>query len=114
MGDARLSSKARQSIEDATNVKFVSAASIWEIAIKVSLGILTLAKSFDLFIPTQLRHNGFTVLPIEVAHCAAISTLPFHHRDPFDRLLIAQSLTEGIPVVGMDTAFDAYAVQRIW
>jgi len=114
MGDARLSVKARQAIDDIANLKLVSAASIWEIAIKVSLGKLTLSEPFDPFIPRQIKQNGFGILSIDISHSATLTALPFHHRDPFDRMLIAQSLVEQIPVVGMDTAFDAYAVQRIW
>jgi len=61
-----------------------------------------------------LDDNGFTVLPIERAHIAQVVTLPSHHRDPFDRLIIAQSLTEATPIVSADAVFDAYGVQRFW
>jgi len=99
---------ARALIEDEKNRKFISVASLWEIAIKFSIGKLSLSAPFDQLIPQQLSLNGFELLPIEIAHLATVAALPFHHRDPFDRLLIAQAMTEKIPVVSSDSAFDAY------
>ena len=90
----------------------LSVVSLWEIAIKVSTGKMTLPKPFKIFIPEQLQQNEITVLPIETDHLTYVTTLPFHHRDPFDRLLIAQSIVEGIPIVSMDAAFDPYKVDR--
>ncbi len=113
-GNPNLSSNARSLIEDVTNDKFVSPASLWEIAIKFSLGRLPLSAPFDVLIPEQMSINGFELLPMEIEHIAAVATLPHHHRDPFDRLLAAQSLVEQMPVVGIDTAFDAYGVNRLW
>lgn len=92
----------------------ISTASLWEIALKSSLGKLTLTQPFEIFIPQQLELNIITILPIELAHLAIISTLPFHHRDPFDRLLIAQAIVEQLPLVSADAAFDAYAIERRW
>jgi PIN domain nuclease of toxin-antitoxin system len=109
----RLSARAKTLLESDAEL-LLSAASLWEIAIKVSLGKLTLAQSFDTFLPEQLTKNGVEVLPISLAHLAAVAALPFRHRDPFDRLLIAQASVERAPVVSGDAAFDAYAVQRIW
>jgi PIN domain nuclease of toxin-antitoxin system len=82
-------------------------------AIKLSLGKLALAQSFEELIPQQIQLNGIEVLAIEVEHLAAVAKLPFHHRDPFDRLLIAQAMVEQIPIVGAGQ-FDAYAVKRLW
>jgi PIN domain nuclease of toxin-antitoxin system len=109
-----LSVPARTLIEDSTNAIFLSIASVWEMAIKVSLGKLTLSQPFDLFIPNQLLLNDITLLDITVSHTLRVAMLPFHHRDPFDRLLIAQSLVENMPIVSVDSVFDAYGVSRIW
>ena len=114
LDDSRLSEKARISIIDTDDRVYVSPASIWEIAIKISIGKYTLPEPFAAFCDRQLRDNDFTLLPITVPQTERIITLPFHHRDPFDRLIIAQSLVEAIPVVSSDTMFDAYGVDRIW
>jgi len=108
MGSALLSADTRALIEDEKNRKFISVASLWEIAIKSSIGKLSLSAPFDQLIPQQLSLNGFELLPIEVSHLAAVTTLPFHHRDPFDRVLIAQALAENMPIVSSDPAFDTY------
>ncbi|SRR6266404_1402361 len=89
IGDNTLSRTARTLIEDESNEKFFSIASLWEIAIKVSIGKLTLTAPFDDIFPDQLAKNGIDVLTITPAHASAVTNLPFHHRDPFDRLLIA-------------------------
>ena len=116
-GNPQFSPNARQLIEDVANLSYVSIASIWEIAIKVSLGKLHLDQPFDILIPQQLQLNGFAELSITVAHAAQIAVLPFpsdNHRDPFDRLLIAQALSEHMPIISRDHAFDAYGVTRLW
>jgi PIN domain nuclease of toxin-antitoxin system len=113
-GNPRLSARARALIEDINNDKFISKASLWEMAIKVSIGKLTLADRFDKLIPQQIALNGFELLNIEMEHVCVVSDLPFHHRDPFDRLLIAQSMSEQFPIVGNDSKFDDYQVQRLW
>jgi PIN domain nuclease of toxin-antitoxin system len=114
MGSSNLSPSARAMIEDEANESFLSVASLWEMAIKVSLGKLTLSAPFDALIPQQLASNGIELLGIQVAHASVVSALPFHHRDPFDRLIIAQAQVERMPIAGADTAFDAYGVQRLW
>ena len=114
MGSPNLSPAARALVEDGANERFLSVASLWEMAIKVSIGRLTLSAPYDVLIPDQLSLNGIELLGIEVAHAAAVSTLPFHHRDPFDRLLIAQALVEGMSVISIDAAFDSYSVKRLW
>ena len=89
-----LSSNAKKLIENINNERLLSIASIWEIAIKVSLGKLELAKPFEEFIAQQLKQNFIELLPIKMPQLAKVIKLPFHHRDPFDRLIISQSLTE--------------------
>ena len=113
-GSANLSVSARSLIEDAANEKFVSIVSIWETAIKVSIGKLSLAAPFDVLFPRQLEINGFALLPVKVAHTSVVASLPFHHRDPFDRLLIAQAMAENMTLVSLDGAFADYAVTRLW
>ena len=110
----RLPASARRLIKDLDNQLLFSAASLWEIAIKVSLGKLTLAQPFDQFIPRQLQLNQMEVLAIELPHVAAVAAMPFHHRDPFDRLMAAQCQIEDFPIVSADPAFDAYSIRRIW
>jgi PIN domain nuclease of toxin-antitoxin system len=113
-GNSRLSSDARSLIEDTANDKFVSIVSLWEIALKFSLGKLNLTDDFDVLFPNQLRINGFEELAIETKHFYEIVKMPFHHRDPFDRLIIAQAISEKMSVISIDTAFDDYTVSRFW
>jgi PIN domain nuclease of toxin-antitoxin system len=114
IGSPQLSGTARALIEDVTNEKFLSLCSLWEMAIKVSLGKLALAVPFNLLIPNQLIINGIKPLYIGIEHTTVIASLPFHHRDPFDRLLIAQAMTEKMPIISIDAAFDDYPVTRVW
>ena len=93
---------------------WVSMASLWEIAIKVSIGKLTISGPIEEFIPQQVAANDIEILPIEFSHIIAIASLPFHHRDPFDRLLIAQSLIENVAIVSADSTFDSYGIHREW
>ncbi len=113
-GDSSMSKKARNLVKDKENRAFLSVGSLWEIAIKVSLGKLELTESFDKLIPEQLEENGIELLNINVNHAAMVSKLPFHHRDPFDRLLIAQAKVEQFPIISADTIFDVYKVERVW
>ena len=113
-GIAKLSPHARELIEDQANAKVVSAASLWEMAIKISLGRLRLAKPFEELIPRQMELNGFGLLPFRISHIARVIPLPFHHRDPFDRIIVAQCLAEGLSLVSLDPAFDKYSVRRLW
>ena len=110
----KLSSTARVLIEDVTNRVYLSVASLWEMEIKISLGKPRLAQPFEILLPQQLNLNHIDLLEITVEHAAAVATLPFHHRDPFDRLLIAQAKSETVPIVGSDAAFDAYPITRLW
>ena len=109
-----LSRKARSAIGSGRNECFVSIASGWEIAIKVSLGSLRVEGALDRFLPEQMAANGFQPLSIELKHAARVATLPFHHRDPFDRLLIAQALEEELAIVTADPVFVEYGVKRVW
>lgn len=110
----KLSDKARRFIADLENEILLSVASLWEIAIKTSLGKLELMLPFERLIPQQLEQNAITVLPIEIRHLSAIIDLAFYHRDPFDRLIIAQGLAEHLPVITKDAAFGLYPIQVIW
>ena len=114
LGDPRLSAAARALIDDPAHDKWVSPASYWEIAIKIRLGKYTLPSEYEDFMEKAIAGNGFEVLPVELKHTAVLTTLPLHHRDPFDRLIIAQAMVEDISVVSSDDAFDAYPVRRLW
>jgi PIN domain nuclease of toxin-antitoxin system len=83
-------------------------------AIKLSLGRLHLGRPFEDLIPEQMRLNGIQLLGIELEHVTPVTTLPFHHRDPFDRLIVAQAMVEHMPIVSADPAFDAYSIERLW
>ncbi|HWK88574.1 MAG TPA: type II toxin-antitoxin system VapC family toxin [Longimicrobium sp.] len=113
-GDERLSTRARGLIEASENAVFVSAAGLWEIAIKHGLGKLSLDRPFAELIPEQLARQQIGVLPIELPHLAEFVRLPLHHRDPFDRLIVAQVRVEDMPIIGVDPAMDSYGIQRIW
>jgi len=92
----------------------ISAACLWEIAIKFSIGKLSLPDSFGNFIPAQIQRNDIEILPVALPHLEKVSALPFHHKDPLDRLIIAQSMVENLPVVSSDAVFDSYGIERIW
>ena len=98
--DSCLSARARAAIEDPANASQVSAISLWEVAIKLALGKLKLPVPYADIFPRQLELNGFVLLPITPDHCVALLGLPFHHRDPFDRMLLAQAKTEDMTLVG--------------
>ncbi len=110
--DQELSRRARKAITE--EECRVSLASLWEIAVKVSLGKLKLPSSFDRYIPEQMSANGFTHLDIGFRHLARCAVLPWRHRDPFDRLLISQAIEEDLAVVSRDEAMGRYGIRRIW
>lgn len=112
-GDKQLSSVARAAIEKENVINYVSIVSIWEIAIKISLGKLELKAPFT-EINNQLTSNNFIILPIQVEHALLVSNLPFYHRDPFDRLLIAQALQNDLTIISRDERFAAYSVSLTW
>lgn len=113
-GDERISSSARASIADLDNEVFLSIASLWEIAIKLNLGKLKLPKPFEALIPEQLQHNEITVLNATHVHPAHYVDLPLHHRDPFDRLILAQAQVEQLTVISKDRAFQRYNIALLW
>src|SRR5437660_621834 len=101
LSDPQLSAAAQSLINDLANDVLISPASYWEIAVKVGLGKLSLQAPYDDFMRRGIEGNDFEILPIEPRHTSLLTTLPLHHRDPFDRLLIAQAMVEAIPIVGM-------------
>ena len=109
----RLSVMVKALIENENNEKLLSIASIWEIAIKQSTGKLSFNLPFKEFIEQQLSVNNIELLNSNLDHINVVATLPLHHRDPFYRLLIAQSIVEQIPILSADSAFDAYAINRL-
>jgi PIN domain nuclease of toxin-antitoxin system len=113
-GDAQLSPTARSAIEDDSNLPLVSIASVWEIGIKISLGKLDVGMPLGRFVRDHVLGNGMTILAITPAHVERVVGLPFHHRDPFDRLLIAQALEEGVPIIGRDAELSTYGVALVW
>jgi PIN domain nuclease of toxin-antitoxin system len=112
--DIQLGINARTLIVDSSNQKRMSAATYGEIAIKVSIGKLDLGETYRGFMHRELNRNNFEMLLVSVDHAAVVSSLPFHHRDPFDRLLIAQAMVEQRPIVSGDPAFDAHSIARLW
>lgn len=113
-GDLQLSAHARQLMDDERNELFISMASLWEMAIKFSIGKLNLGQRFEEMFPAQLESNSIEILGITIDHLKAVCRLPFHHRDPFDRLIIAQAQVEGLPIISVDKVFDDYGVEREW
>jgi len=114
LDDPKLSTPARSVIINPANDILISPATYWEMAIKVGRQKLDLRATFDEFMDRGIQGNCFEVLPIEVRHASALTTLPLHHKDPFDRLLIAQASVEQIPIVSSDVSLDAYGINRIW
>jgi PIN domain nuclease of toxin-antitoxin system len=110
----QLSAHARTLIENADNRKLVSIASCWEVAIKVGLGRLQLGEPSRSFLPREIARNNFDLLPISLAHATMVEGLAPHHRDPFGRLLVAQAISETLPLVSSDGIFDQYGVSRLW
>lgn len=113
-GSSQLSDKALACIQDTRNTIFVSPATLWEIGIKDSLGKLTLPETFERLFPARLDASNFLILPILVPHLHTHRHLPFHHGDPFDRLVIAQALAEDMMLVSCDPEFPAYGVKLMW
>ncbi len=112
-GDNELSDKAKKAIEDEDAINFISIASLWEIAIKISLGKLELKTPFSK-ISEQIDNNGFQILPITFEDTLILSTLPFHHRDPFDRIIISQSFNNKLAIISKDKYFNDYQVTLTW
>jgi PIN domain nuclease of toxin-antitoxin system len=113
-GDRRLSAAARRVFLDEDTTPLLSVASVWEMMIKTSLGKLTFPLKPGPFIQEQLRLNGCTLLDVTFDHCVMVASLPFHHRDPFDRLIIAQSLAARTPVLSSDRSWSDYGVTNLF
>ncbi len=112
-GDKQLSKKAQKEIELKGAENFVSIATLWEMAIKVSLDRLDLKASFEQ-VGEQILQNSFQILPISFQDIVTLSSLPFYHRDPFDRMIITQSITNNLVLISKDKLFDQYEVKKIW
>jgi PIN domain nuclease of toxin-antitoxin system len=113
-GDRRLSRRARAVIANDDNTVLVSAASAWEISTKVRLGKLPGANEVGAELPAILRQQNFEPLPITIVHALRAGNLPGPHRDPFDRMLIAQAQDEDLALASNERIFDAYGVRRVW
>jgi PIN domain nuclease of toxin-antitoxin system len=112
--DGRLSRRVSKVMANEDNDCLLCMASVWELAIKAGGGKIKLNEPIAQFIPSELRANGFSLLDIRLAHVFVIEQLPQHHRDPFDRLIVAQAIVEDLPVVSVDSALDSYEIERIW
>ncbi len=110
----RLSLAAATALQDPANELLLSVATIWEIAIKIGLNKLTLAQPFSRWMNRAIADLGLSLAPITVQYADVLVTLPSHHRDPFDRLIIAQALTDALLIVSADSRFDSYGVTRVW
>ena len=110
----RLSPKVRDLLEDSTNEVFISVANAWEMQIKAHIGKLTLHKPWPEIVRDQMITNGFQLLRVELSHIEVLDSLPFHHKDPFDRLLIAQAIYENLTLVSNDPKFSSYPVTLLW
>ena len=113
-GSSSLSTAALAAIDDPANERWLSPISLLEIAIKVRINKLRLVAPFGILFPAQLTANSIQIWPIEASHCTSSTTLPLHHKDPFDRLIASTALVEGLTLVSADPAFDAYSVTRLW
>ncbi|MEM7357043.1 MAG: type II toxin-antitoxin system VapC family toxin [Acidobacteriota bacterium] len=112
--DPKLSDFARESILAHDNERLLSLASLWEITIKASLGKLKLHLPLTRLVEEHVEGNAIALLQIEPRHLDVLSSLPFHHRDPFDRLIVAQGLADGLPVVSKDKTLSRYGIERLW
>ena len=113
-GDKKLSVTAKAAIEDPANERWLSPISLMEIAIKNRLGKLPLAAPFGSLYPSELLADDIHLLPLEARHIEPLTTLPFHHKAPFDRVIAATTLVEGLQLVSADPLFDAYGLSRLW
>jgi PIN domain nuclease of toxin-antitoxin system len=112
--DPKLSATAQSLIADMNNEVFVSPASYWEVAIKVSLGKYPMTVPFETFFQRGIEDSAIAILAIQLRHAAVLSSLAMHHKDPFDRMIISQAIAEQFDIVGSDVAFDQYPIKRIW
>jgi len=112
--DPQLSKKAKDLYLNSKNTIYLSLASLWEMAIKISLNKLFIDAKLKDFVQNHIKGNDIKILNIELSHILSLENLPYHHRDPFDRLLICQSSNENMPLISSDKIFDFYHVKRIW
>jgi PIN domain nuclease of toxin-antitoxin system len=110
----RLSKKALVLLADPANTLLLSVVSAWELVLKAQTGKLRLSESPSVYVPTRMAHYAMEALPVTLAHVLAAESLPFFHRDPFDRLLISQAIIEGIPIVTSDPEFRRYPIKVLW
>ena len=113
-GSTDLSVSARDLVNNPTTTSFLSMASVWEMAIKISLGKMELQLNLSDFVSHYTAINGFRLLPITLEHTSIVTSVPFHHRDPFDRLLAAQALSEELVLLSRDSILSAYGITRLW
>lgn len=113
-GAPTLGRRARAEVSNPDNEVFLSIASCWELAIKLGLGKLRLTQGLERFIPEQLTRNGFVLAGLDFRHVVRVADLPFHHRDPFDRLLVAQAILDDLAIVSANRAFRKYGVTVVW
>ena len=111
--DPRLSDQRKDMIENEHNLRYLSVASLWEMSIKYNLGKLKLEPSYDDFVEKEVQESSIILLNIELEHLRMNASLPFHHREPFDRILIAQSLAENLPIMTVDSIFNQYPVRLV-
>jgi len=114
MGEANLSALARQTLSQASGRVLVSVASLWEMVIKIKLGKLRMPDPFDTYVLRQLQKNRMEILPIHAPHVFETLRLPTHHRDPFDRLLVAQARVEKLTLISGDETLKTYDVKILW
>ncbi len=114
MDDAQLSPLAKEIIADGDNEIFLSAATAWELAIKTARGRLALPEDPTRYVSNRINLHGFQALPIQIYHAVQVYKLPMHHADPFDRLLIAQSQIEAMPLISVDGEIRKYEVEVVW
>ena len=112
--DQKLSEKTKKIYLNTENIIFFSLASIWEMAIKINLKKLSIEEPLKDFIQSQIKSNDIKILNIEIKHILSLENLPYYHRDPFDRLIISQSMNENIQILSSDKVFDLYPIKRIW
>ena len=113
-GDNRLGEQAKEAFLNSDNKLYFSKAGLWEMTIKISLGKLVLSENWLAAIEKEMISNGIQWLEIEIDHCKILADLPFHHRDPFDRLLISQAISEAMTIISIDSQFSHYPLDIIW
>jgi PIN domain nuclease of toxin-antitoxin system len=111
---SKLSRRASTLLADSRNTLFLSVASVWELVMKVQSGKLKIPEPPSIYVPTRAAHYGIEILPITLAHALAVESLPAHHRDPFDRILVAQAQVEKLPILTVDQEVRRYSIKTLW